>query len=164
MIEVRQINKSDIELLVRNLQDFEKDKAIEEGLKKAGNVFKSGGQRRLRSRMKSGKEGVTGNLIKSFHVRLKRRKLGVLTGFNQGKNGGSHSHLVDRGTVDRYWKAKYRKSRGQIIKNSTKYMKSVGQVVGNNFWDDTRSEDNPRAIDKLYTGIEEAVARITQRR
>ena len=146
MIEVRQINKSDIELLVRNLQDFEKDKAIEEGLKKAGNVFKSGGQRRLRSRMKS-KEGVTGNLLNSFHVRLKRRKLGMLTGF---RTSGSHAHLIDKGTVIRYQK--------------TKDMKSVGQVIGNNFWDDTRSEDHPKAIDKLYAGIEAAVDRISKRR
>lgn len=150
MIEVRQINKADIEFLVRNLRDFEKDKAIRVGLREAGNIFKSGGHKRLKSRMKSGDKGVSGNLLKSFNVRLKRRKLGMLVGFNQGKVGGSHAHLVDKGTVKRFWKTKSRKS--------------VGQVIGNHFWYDTRSEDNPRAIDKLYTGIEEAVARITQRR
>lgn len=147
MFEVRQINKADIELLVRNLKDFEKDKAIEKGLKKVGNVFKSGGQRRLRARMKSGKEGVTGNLLNSFHVRLKRRKLGMLTGF---RISGSHAHLIDKGTVTRYQK--------------TKDMKSVGKVIGNHFWDDTRSEDHPKALDKLYVGIEAAVDRISKRR
>ena len=149
--EVKQIDKNEMFYLVRNLEGFEQDEAIKVGLRLAGNVFKAGGKRRLRARMKSGSQGVTGNLLRSFRVRTKRSKLGVLVGFRQGqKGGGSHAHLVDRGTDRRYWKTKGRKD--------------VGSVKSNMFWSDTEREDYPQAMEKLYIGIEKAVNRISSRR
>lgn len=148
-IEIRHINKSEVEYLVRNLQDFEKDKALKGGLQSAGKVFEAGGKSRLKRSMKSGSRGVTGNLLRSFQVKVKRHKPGVLIGFKQGKDSGSHAHLVDRGTKQRYWK--------------TKKQKNVGRVVPNNFWGDTESQDYPKAMDSLYIGIGKAVNRISNR-
>lgn len=148
-IQIRHINKEDIDTLLRNLNDFEKDTAVKGGLKSAGNVFATGGKSRLRKRMKSS-TGVTGNLLKSFQVRVKRSKPGVLIGFKQGKEGGSHAHLIDRGTNKRYWKTKGRKY--------------VGRVTATRFWSDTEAQDYPKAMDKLYMGIEKAVNRINNRR
>lgn len=157
-IEIRQIDRDAVSHLVRNLEDFEKDKAIKSGLGDAGNVFKTGGKSRLKRRMKSGSKGVTGNLMRSFHVRVKKGKPGVLIGFKQGTGGGSHSHLVDRGTDERYWKARnYKNKQGT-------YRKSTGRGIGNAFWIDTESQDHPKAMDKLYVGIERAVNRISSRR
>lgn len=148
--EIKEEDAGSMFYLVRHLEDFEKDKAIREGLKKAGNVFKTGGKRRLRERMESGRTGVTGNLLRSFHVRTKRRKLGVLVGFKHGAGGGAHAHLIDRGTEHRY----------QI----TKGRKSVGSVSPNTFWTDTEAGDYPAAMDKLYEGLERAANRIFSRR
>ena len=149
-IEIRQINREEVDYLVRNLQDFEKDKALKGGLKSAGNVFSSGGKSRLKRSMKSGSRGVTGNLLRSFQVRVKKSKPGVLVGFRQGKEGGSHAHLIDKGTDKRYWKTKKRKY--------------VGRVVATRFWSDTEAQDYPKAMDSLYIGIEKAVNRISNRR
>lgn len=148
-IEIKQIDRDAATYLVRELENFEKDEAIKTGLTKAGNVFKTGGRKRLKSRLKHRGQGSLGNLYRSIIVRPKRDKPGVLIGFRQGKDGGSHSHLIDRGTSDRYWK--------------TKKMKYTGRVIGNFFWTDTKSEDHPQALDKLYTGIEDAVNRIKKR-
>jgi hypothetical protein len=148
--QLKHIDGDSVLYLVRNLENLEKNEAIRNGLRVAGNVFKVGGQKRLRERMKSGRKGVTGNLLRSFYVRTKRYKLGTLVGFKQGKNGGSHAYLVDRGTDNRYWK--------------TKKGKSVGRGLPNSFWSDTEAQDYPRAMDKLYRGIENAVNRINNRR
>lgn len=148
--KIRVIDEDSINYLIRNLEDFEKDRAIRDGLAEAGKVFAAGGRRRLRERMKSGSRGVTGNLLRSFKVRVKKRKLGMLTGFEPGAGSGSHAHLIDRGTADRYQK-----------KRNNKY---VGHVIGNKFWLDTEAQDYPGAMDKLYIGIERAVDRINSRR
>lgn len=148
-IEIRHINREEIEYLIRNLEDFEKDKALKGGLRSAGKVFLSGGKSRLKQSMKSGSRGVTGNLLRSFYVRVKKSKPGVLIGFKQGKDGGSHAHLIDRGTNKRYWKTKKRKY--------------VGRVVATNFWSDTEVQDYPEAMDQLYSGIQRAVNRISNR-
>lgn len=148
MIKVRQIDRDNIDYLVRNLKDFEKDKSIRKGLGDAGRVFQSGGKRRLRKSMRKS-SGVTGNLLRSFRVRVKRSKPGVLVGFSGGKDGGNHSHLVDRGTTDRYWKTRGRKY--------------VGKMPATRFWSDTESQDAPQAMEKLYDGIENNVYRINNR-
>ena len=147
--EIKQIDREAVNYLVRNLENFEKDKAVKAGLGAAGNVFKVGGASRLKARMKTGSRGVTGNLLRSFQVRVKKSKPGVLIGFKQGKGGGSHANWIDRGTTDRYWK--------------TRKNKSIGRVIGNAFWTDTEAQDYPQAMDKLYLGIEKAVNRINNR-
>lgn len=150
-IEIRHINRAEVDYLVRNLEDFEKDKAVKDGLLAAGKVFETGGKSRLKRSMKSGSRGVTGNLLKSFQVKVKN-KPGVLTGFKQGKDGGSHAHLVDRGTDERFYTTKKGKR------------KSTGKVIGNLFWSDTEAQDYPKAMDELYKGIEKGVNKISSRR
>lgn len=150
-IEIRHINRAEVDYLVRNLEGFEKDEAVKDGLGAAGNVFKIEGKRKLRQRMKSGSRGVTGNLLKSFQVKVKKNKPGVLTGFKQGTDGGSHAHLVDRGTDERFYTTKKGKR------------KSTGRVKGNLFWSDTEAEDYPKAMDELYKGIERGVEKISSR-
>ena len=97
IMELKVIDQENIHYLVWNLEDFEKDKAIRSGLRSAASVFMRKGKTNLRARMrKSGK--VTGNLESSFTTRVKRRKLGALSGFTQS---GAHAHLVDMGTRKR---------------------------------------------------------------
>lgn len=156
--EIKQIDRDAVKYLVRNLENFEKDNAVKSGLRDAGNVFKAGGKSRLKSRMKSGSQGITGNLLRSVTVRPKKSKPGVLIGFRQGKGGGSHAHLVDRGTSIRN-----RKKAGGFIKGTKSSNTSTGKMLGNAFWTDTESQDYPQAMNKLYMGIEKAVNRINNR-
>lgn len=148
MIEVKQIDREVITSLVNSLENFEKDKAIKEGLNSAGNTLKSGGISRLRQRMKSGSKGVTGNLQRSIIVKPKRNKPGVLTGFKRGEGGGNHAHLVDRGT---------KKRPHPLTGNS-------GIMPANHFWIDTEMQDGDKAINKVYEGVERAVERMKSRR
>jgi len=62
-------------------------------LRKAGNYIAQVSKQNLRRGMKSS-NGVTGNLLSSYKVKVKKRSSGVLIGFNQK---GHHAHLVDLG-------------------------------------------------------------------
>jgi hypothetical protein len=157
-IEARLIDRDNIDYLIRNLEDIEKDRAVKSGLSAAGNFFASKGKSRLRQRMKSGSRGFTGNLLGSFDVRVKKRSLGVVAGFKQGTGGGSHAHLIDRGTDER----QRNRVRGFIKGNPPNG--DTGKVKGNRFWSDTEAQDRPQALDKLYSGIEKAVNRINNKR
>lgn len=145
MIEVRQIDRENIHYLVRELDDFEKDKAVKSGLRKAVNVFKVKGRSNFRSRLlRHGKQ--TGHLLNSFTNRVKRNKLGALSGFD--RPGGNHSHLVDLGTKIRH----------------TKKGTSRGRMPGNRFWSDARASEEGKAMDALFEGVKKAVERINNRR
>jgi hypothetical protein len=144
-IEIEITNQSALEYLVQNLEAIDKDKAIRLGLKMGGNVIKRGGMRRLRQSMSSPR-GVTGNLLKSFFVRVKRNSLGVLIGFSQPE--GAHAHLVDLGTENRF----------QI-----KGGRNTGAAKALHFWTDTRSEDMDAAKGMIVKGIENYVERVNNR-
>lgn len=145
MIQASIVDKDSILYLVRNLENFEKDKAIKSGLRSAVNIFRVKGRSNLRTRLlHHGKQ--TNHLMNSFTNRVKRNKLGALTGFD--RPGGNHSHLVDRGTKRRYTKSgAYR-----------------GIMPGNRFWTDTEKTEEARALQAVYEGTQKAVQRINSRR
>lgn len=143
-IEIDITNGHVVDALTAGLSQIDRDRAIRSGLAKGGTVLASGGRRRLRSRMKSGSDGVTGNLLRSFVVRVKRNKPGVLVGFRQGKGGGSHAHLVSKGTLER----------------STHEGWYRGAAFGNRFWEDTRSEDTGKAKERIREGLEAFVEQV----
>ena len=122
---------------IKNLVDIDKDKAINVGLKDAGNLFVRSGKSNLKSRSNV----VTENLSKSFRVKIKQNKVGMIAGFGAG---GNHAHLVDEGTTERY-----------TAKGSFR-----GKVIGNSFWVDAIHQNETAAIDKVYSGIERAVQNI----
>ena len=145
MIQASIVDKDSILYLVRNLENFEKDKAIKSGLRSAVNIFRIKGRSNLRARLlHHGKQ--TNHLMNSFTNRVKRNKLGALAGFD--RPGGNHSHLVDRGTKRRYTKSgAYR-----------------GIMPSNLFWTDTEKTEEARALQAVYEGTQKAVQRINSRR
>lgn len=145
MIQASIVDKDSILYLVRNLENFEKDKAIKSGLRSAVNTFRVKGRSNLRTRLlHHGKQ--TNHLMNSFTNRVKRNKLGALAGFD--RPGGNHSHLVDRGTKRRYTKSgAYR-----------------GIMPGNRFWTDTEKAEEAKALQAVYEGTQKAVQRINSRR
>ena len=92
ILTVKQLDTNKVKDLVYGLENFEKDKTVRAGLYAGGSILQRGGVMRLKSRMKS-PYGHKGNLIKAFRVRVKRKKLGVLSGF--GYPIGNHSWLLD---------------------------------------------------------------------
>lgn len=144
-MEVKVLDREAILFLIQELENFEKDKAIRAGLGAAVRVFLQAGKQTLRTRMKR-RNGVKGNLLSSFTVRVKKSKPGALSGFKWPQ--GNHSHLVDMGTVQRF------KKNGA----------STGVMPANRFWTDTKNTQGPNAIDKLYRGVESAVNRINERK
>ena len=145
MIQVRAIDRENIQYLVRNLEDFEKDKAIKSGLRAAVNVFRVKGRSNLRARLlHHGKQ--TNHLMNSFTTRVKRNKLGALSGFD--RPGGNHAHLVDRGTKRRYTKA-----------GTTRDI-----MPGNSFWDDAKQSEENKAMQAIYQSVQKAIQRINDRR
>ena len=144
MIEIKQIDRENIQYLVSNLEDFEKDKAIRSGLRSAVNVFRVKGRANLRSRLlHHGKQ--TNHLMNSFTTRVKRNRLGALSGFD--RPGGNHSHLVDMGTKLR----------------RTKSGANRGIMPANRFWEDAKKSEEGKAIDALRQGVEKAIQRINNR-
>lgn len=151
MIEVSTIDRESIRFLVNGLEDFEKDKSIRSGLRSAMNVFRAKGRSNLRSRLLyHGKH--TGHLMNSFTTRVKRNKLGALSGFD--RPGGNHAHLVDLGTSRRYTKG-----RGRYKKRAYR-----GVMPANRFWSDAEQTERGKAIDALYEGVRKAVQRIIDRK
>lgn len=137
LIDYQKVYKS-----IEGLSDFEKDKVIKDGLRSATAIFIKAGRSNLRSRLKGSKG--TNNLMNSFRNKLKRNKLGALAGFN---GFGAHAHLVDLGTVDRYTKSgAYR-----------------GKNTGNKFWTDAIEQNQTKAIDAVYSGIERSINKIILR-
>jgi|WetSurMetagenome_2_1015567.scaffolds.fasta_scaffold04032_6 hypothetical protein len=143
--EIRIINRDALDNMIQGLSLIDKDKSIRAGLKAGGNVLKRGGIRRLKARMKNSK-GVTGNLLRSFEVRVKKNSLGVIVGFHEGDKGdiknGYHAYLVDLGTQDRF---------------QVKTGRHVGAAKALHFWTDTKSEDMQQAQGMIMQGIERFV-------
>jgi hypothetical protein len=140
MTDFSKINIDTALRLVKDLETFDKNKAIREGLSKGAKTVSKYGKGLLRIRMKN-PHGVTGNLLSSFRERVKRNKLGALVGFYYPT--GNHSHLVDGGTKD----------RGR-----------TGIMPGNFFWSDARFFSERKVFDEVYEGVRKAVERINKRR
>lgn len=141
ILTVKQLDTDKVKDLVYGLENFEKDKAVRAGLYAGGSILQRGGVMRLKSRMKS-PYGHKGNLIKAFRVRVKRKKLGVLSGF--GYPIGNHSWLLDQGTRIRRTKNYGRRGHGPALR----------------YWEDTRAEDGSKAMNAVMDGIVRAVERM----
>lgn len=148
-MEIKVIDLERVKHAISQLADIDKDKAVKSGLGAAGNVFRIGGVRRLKSRLKGStartKKREPGNLLRSLTKRVKKQKPGVLIGF--ASPIGNHAHLVDSGTKDRY----------------TKKGKFSGRMPANRFFTDTKAQDEPKALQKLNEGIQTAITRIQNR-
>ena len=149
MSEVKIIGEDRINAMLQELNDIDTNKSIKAGLRKGLNILRQGGLKRLKSRMKS-PSGVTGNLVKSFNVRIKKNKLGGLAGFGMVSDTDGnhiiarHAHLVDLGTAERE-----RQNGG-----------STGKMPALNFWTDTKNDDMDNAVGEVLKGTEQAILKI----
>jgi hypothetical protein len=144
-LQIELINLESVKDAIQELGDsVTQHKTVDAALKKGAQYLMAKGRLKLRQRMKS-RKGVSGNLLKSFSYRIKKRKFGAIVGFKQT---GKHAHLVSQGTRKRYTrKGLYR-----------------GFVTGNRFWEDTRQKDTPRAMVLILNQIKASITNIKNRR
>lgn len=136
-----------VDRLLQNLSDIDRNKIIKSGLRAGVNLLKNAGRQRLRERMHS-PTVVTGNLLNSFSVRVKKNKLGAIAGFTKATEDASgelikvrHAYIVDSGTGDRK-----RKNGG-----------STGVMPALKYWTDTKNQDTDRALEIVEASIVKAV-------
>lgn len=143
-VEIELLNLESVKDAIQELGDsITQHKVVDAALKKAAQYLMNKGRLKLRQRMKK-RKGVTGNLLKSFSYRIKKRKFGALIGFREK---GRHAHLVSQGTRKRYTK------KGQYR----------GFVTGNRFWEDTREKETPRAMVIILNQIKASINNIKNR-
>lgn len=144
-IELELLNLDTVKDAIQELDDsVTQHKVVDAALKIGARYLMNKGRLKLRQRMKS-RKGVSGNLLKSFSYRIKKRKFGALIGF---KEKGRHAHLVSQGTRKRFTrKGLYR-----------------GFVTGNHFWEDTRQKETPRAMVLILNQIKASINNIKNRR
>lgn len=130
--------------MVEGLRDIDKNRVIKIGLRVGILWIMARGRERLRQRMKK-RKGVTGNLLKSMRVKVKKIKPGALAGFKYPE--GSHAHLLDKGTKDRYHKSG----------------KWVGKVKPMRYWSETKENDIQPAVNEVLRGIGLAMDKLTSR-
>ena len=141
IVGIERINR-----LVADLREIDQNKAIKAGLRRGANIFIRTGRQNLKARNNE----KTGNLMKSMRTRVKKRKLGALAGFSMNysrmaeEGYGSHSWLVDRGTVRR----------------ETKKKQNRGIMPASYFWTDTKNQAGSGAIREIENGIITAVERM----
>lgn len=137
-----------IQSVLKELSEVrESRKEVKKGLSEAGKLLKKRGKERLRARLIMPRKDRTGNLLKSFRHKVKKKNRGVIIGFKMSKGGGSYAHLIDKGTKSRKTEKGYRR----------------GWVTANSFWSDTRESDAPKAQQIIVDHINEAIQAIKNR-
>lgn len=152
MLKVDLQTEQAIQYLIRNLEIFEQNKALREGLRDAARIF----EREGRSNLLSAATGVaSGEMLRGVSSRIRvSRKASEPTVVGFRRPRGNLAHLVDLGTKERFYK--------KIGKNGKR--KSVGRMPANYFFTDARIEGEKPAMDAIYDGIQRAIDRINSGR
>lgn len=141
------MDKADYKILAAKLEQLERierNAAVGKGLRKGEQVIINQGKQNLRARNKR----VTGKLAGSFATQLRASKAYIAGGFK--RPAGAVSHLVDRGTEERWTK-------------SGAYRGSVSAGNPNNgsmFWTDAVNEKGQEALEVLADEINKEIERI----
>ena len=138
-----ELSPRDVAVVNKWLSELEKadqGTSIQRALKQASLVIQNAGKSNLATRNKV----KTGNLKKSFSIKVVKKKAYALSGFKRPK--GAHAHLVDKGTAKRYYQGHSR-----------------GEVKGSKFWTDAVQTNGGKAMQTLIDAIYKSIAEITRR-
>ena len=130
------------------MSNVDQGNTIQTALRQGAKVIQDAGKSNLAIRNKS----VTGNLKKSFSIKVVKKKAYALSGFRRsapkkGTKGGNHSYLVDRGTTKRYTTQGYYR----------------GAAKGTLFWTDAVENNGGQALNTLMDAIYKSLSDITRR-
>ena len=139
-----------VQHFLEGLPKIGRERAIDSGLRAGGKLLKEGGKRRLKAAMKR-PQGVSGNMLRAFSVKLKKRKSGVLVGF-----------VVPKGAKDPKREAiKFNSADGGTVLRETGKGKKTGAMPSlKRFWTRTKNEDTPAALRLVAEGIKKASAEL----
>ena len=139
-----------VQHFLEGLPKIGRERAIDSGLRAGGKLLKEGGKRRLKAAMKR-PQGVSGNMLRAFSVKLKKRKSGVLVGF-----------VVPKGAKDPKREAiKFNSADGGTVLRETGKGKKTGAMPPlKRFWTRTKTEDTPAALRLVAEGIKKASAEL----
>lgn len=134
---------------LNSLEDVDKRNAISKALRMGVRVIMNAGKANYKARdLHTGK---TGNLKRSFAIKLDKKRKVSFAGFKHP--GGNHSFLVSRGTKARYTSRGY--YRGTVQKR--------GPNTGNRFWDDAVKDNGGKALETLMDTVYEEVRKCLNR-
>lgn len=145
------LNEKEYRYVMNKLSELSKAEQkpiIKSALRDSGNILITAGKSSFLARNKK----KTGNLYRSFTSQLKKKNTGILIGFKRGVGMGNHSHLIDRGTVDRYTKKGY--FRGRIAGSDR------GKTGATYFWTDVVKVRGQEAMDNIMMAVYDAVEKI----
>lgn len=131
---------------VGSLSEVDGSQAIMNSLSQGMGIIISKGK----SNLASSNNTKSGNLSRSFSRKRVKKWMSVYGGFKRGSGGGNHSHLVDRGTDERWTKKGY--YRGSVSKGRPN--------TGSMFWTKAVETQAPKAIQKTMDVIYKEVEKI----
>ena len=145
-----ELDKNDYQRAMRMLESMDKvsqKQVIQRALRTGMQTIIDAGKANLASRNKE----KTGNLKRSFGIRVNRSKGYALGGHK--RPAGAHSYLIDRGTKKRYTSKGY--YRGSISKGNPKH--------GTLYWTDAVNSHGEQALNSLMNAIYQALDEIRRR-
>jgi hypothetical protein len=129
------------------MSDVDQKNTVQNALKSGAQIIQNAGRANFDARNKS----VTGNLKRSFALKVNKKKAYALSGFK--RPGGAHAHLIDRGTKKRYTKNGY--YRGSVSKDAPN--------KGSMFWTDAVESKGPEALNRIMDAVYKSLQEITNR-
>lgn len=137
---------------LNKMSKIDQSTAVQNPLKEGATKIMQAGKSNLSQRNKT----KTGNLKKSFGVKVDKKRAAAYAGFRRPT--GNHSHLIDRGTVERWTKYNhpiYGRYRGSISRKKPN--------TGTSFWTDAVSQNGTIVMENLCEAIYAEMNRITNR-
>lgn len=145
-----ELNKADYERIQKwlsQLSEADQKSTIQNALRSGAKLLTTAGKANLQARNKT----KTGNLKKSFGLKVVKKRAYALAGFK--RPAGAHSHLIDRGTDKRYTKNGY--YRGSVSRGNPN--------KGTMFWTDAVETEGPSALNRIMDAIYKSLDEITRR-
>jgi hypothetical protein len=138
---------------LNKMSQIEQNVVLKQGFKKGSTLLLTSGKASFLSKNKKR----TGNLYRAFTDKLRRKKKGVsgiFVGFKRGKGKGNHSHLIDRGTKERFTTSgAYRGKIDSPGLGKRGYVKT-GKTL---FWTDTVEQKGNAAMNNVTNAIYRAL-------
>ena len=146
-IELDKKDYDRIQKWLSDLSEADQKSVVQNALRTGARALQAAGKSNLsiRNHVK------TGNLKKSFGMKVVKKKNYALSGFR--RPGGAHSHLIDRGTKKRW--TRNGAYRGSISKGTPN--------TGSMFWTDAVKTEGPVALNKVMDAIYKSLEEITKR-
>jgi hypothetical protein len=153
VFEVSEGDYARISSALDKLSHIDRNVVIKHGLKKGSQMMLNAGKTSFLSKNRK----KTGNLLRSFTDKLNQKKkgiTGIFVGFKRGKGKGNHSHLIDKGTTERYTKSGAYRGKIDVAGMGKNGYRKVGKTF---FWSSVVSSKGNEAMKNVTDAIYRAL-------